>query len=77
MTELRTTSIDTWAPTQAFALAVVSLLVGVCGGWVVHRATAFQAPVAQQAFVAPSPEERTPPLPSSTLGGPPCRHSVC
>jgi cytochrome c-type biogenesis protein CcmH/NrfG len=70
MTELRTTSTDTWTPTQAFALAAVSLLLGVCGGWIVRRATASSVPAAQQAVVAPSPVEPPSPLPPFSLGGP-------
>ena len=70
MTELKTTSTDTWTPTQAFALAAVSLLLGVCGGWIVRRATASPAPVAQQAVVTSSPVEAPSALRPSSLGGP-------
>ena len=70
MTELKTTSTDTWTPTQAFALAAVSLLLGVCGGWMVRRATASPAPVARQAVVTASPVESPSSLPPSSLGGP-------
>jgi len=70
MTELKTTSTDAWTPTQAFALAAVSLLFGVCGGWIVRRAMATPAPTAQQAVVAPAPAEAPAPLPASSLGGP-------
>ena len=70
MTELKTTSNDTWTPTQAFALAAVSLLFGVCGGWIIRRATASPTATAQQAVVTPSPVESPSPLPPSTLGGP-------
>jgi len=68
MTELRTTSTDTWTSTQAFALAAVSLLLGVCGGWIVRRATASATPPAQQAVSAPVPVETPSPLPPPTLG---------
>ena len=71
MTELKTTSTDTWTHTQAFSLAAVSLLLGVCGGWIVRRATAAPTPAAQQAVVAPAPADTTAsPLPPSSLGGP-------
>jgi len=68
MTELKTTSTDTWSPTQAFALAAVSLLLGVCGGWIVRRATALATPAPQQAVVAPVPVDAPSPLPPSALG---------
>jgi len=70
MTELKTTSTDIWTPTQAFALAAVSLLFGVCGGWIVRRAMTTPAPTAQQAVMAPAPAEESAPLPASSLGGP-------
>ena len=68
MTELKTTSTDTWTSTQAFALAAVSLLLGVCGGWIVRRATASATPAPQQAVVAPAPVQAPSPLPPSALG---------
>jgi tetratricopeptide (TPR) repeat protein len=55
MTQLKTTSTDTWTTTQAFALGAVSLLLGVCGGWILRRATASSSPATQQAIVAPAP----------------------
>lgn len=54
MTQLKTTSADTWTTTQAFALAAVSLLLGVSGGWILRRATASAAPVMQQAVMTPA-----------------------
>lgn len=53
MTDLKTTTSDTWSSTQAFALAAIALLFGVCGGWILRRATAPSPPVAQQALVSP------------------------
>jgi tetratricopeptide (TPR) repeat protein len=55
MTQLKTTSTDTWTTTQAFALAAVSLLLGVCGGWILRRASALPSPATQQAIMAPVP----------------------
>jgi cytochrome c-type biogenesis protein CcmH/NrfG len=55
MTELKTITKDSWTNAQAFALAAVSLLLGVCGGWVVRRATTSREPVAQQMGVVPAP----------------------
>ena len=56
MTELKTTTSDTWSSTQAFALAAVALLFGVCGGWILRRATGSPKPAApQQAIVSTTP----------------------
>lgn len=40
MSELRTTTTSYWTNTQAFALATVSLVLGVCGGMLIRGATA-------------------------------------
>jgi len=37
VSELKTTTSTTWTNAQAFALAAVSLLLGVCGGWLIRR----------------------------------------
>lgn len=39
MAELKTTTTNYWTTTQAFALAAVSLILGVCGGLLIRRAT--------------------------------------
>ena len=49
MTEIRTTTSTSWSSTQAFALAAFSLLLGVCGGWVIRRSFAKPAPAAVSA----------------------------
>lgn len=49
MTEIRTTTSNSWSSTQAFAVAAFSLLLGVCGGWVIRRA--FATPVRTTAQV--------------------------
>ena len=46
MTELRTTTSNSWSGKQAIALAAFSLLLGICGGWMVRRASAAKAPQA-------------------------------
>jgi len=53
VTELKTTTTNTWSSTQAFALAAVSLLLGVCGGWLIR--SSFATPAAAPAQVASSP----------------------
>jgi tetratricopeptide (TPR) repeat protein len=55
VTELKTTTSDSWTSTQAFALAAVSLLLGVCGGWLIRRSLA--APVPAPAQVASPPAQ--------------------
>jgi len=68
MTEFKTTSTDTWTPTHAFALAAVSLLFGICGGWIIRRATASPAPSAPQAVEAQVPAAASSSVPPSPLG---------
>jgi tetratricopeptide (TPR) repeat protein len=53
VTELKTTSSSFWTPTQAFALAAFSLVLGLCGGWVIRRA--FAASVPTQIVSSPAP----------------------
>jgi tetratricopeptide (TPR) repeat protein len=48
VTELKTTTSNVWTAPQTFALAVVALFLGVCGGWLVRR-TFAAAPTAQVA----------------------------
>jgi len=53
VTELKTTTSNSWTSAQAFALAAVSLLLGVCGGWLIRRS--FAAPKPAPAQVASPP----------------------
>jgi tetratricopeptide (TPR) repeat protein len=53
VSELKTTTSTTWTNGQAFALAAVSLLLGVCGGMLIHKFTAGPTPV--QTVSAPLP----------------------
>ena len=46
MTELKTTTSNSWSGKPAIALAAFSLLLGVCSGWMVRRAFAAKAPQA-------------------------------
>jgi len=43
-TELKTVSSTYWSRKQAFALALFSLLLGACGGWLIRRSFAGQVP---------------------------------
>lgn len=58
MTELKTTTSNYWTTTQAFALAAVSLVLGVCGGLLIRRATTTpgtpQAITTTEQAAAPS-----------------------
>lgn len=58
MTELKTTTNKYWTSMQAFGLAAVSLILGVCGGLLLRKATATrgitQAVTATDQASAPS-----------------------
>jgi tetratricopeptide (TPR) repeat protein len=54
VTELKTSSSKSWSPQLAMALAFFSLLLGVCGGWIIRRSLAAAVPQAVQV----SPAER-------------------
>jgi len=43
MTELKTTTTTYWTTTQAFALAAVSLVLGLCGGLLIRKASTATA----------------------------------
>jgi tetratricopeptide (TPR) repeat protein len=52
VTELKTTTSIVWTAPQAFALAVVALLLGVCGGWLVRRTFAAVPPAQALSSLA-------------------------
>jgi tetratricopeptide (TPR) repeat protein len=54
VSELKTTTSTTWTNGQAFALAAVSLLLGVSGGWLIRRFTAGSAPAQTASVSVPS-----------------------
>lgn len=54
MSELKTTTSNSWTSTQAFALAAVSLLLGVSGGWLIRRSTEAPAPAQTASLPAPA-----------------------
>lgn len=58
MTELKTMTSSYWTSTQAFALAAVSLVLGLCGGMLIQRTT----------LKAGSPQIITAPEANSTSG---------
>jgi tetratricopeptide (TPR) repeat protein len=63
MANLKTTTHTYWTRTQAFSLAVVSLILGICGGLLIRKATAGTQPplavVVQEA--APATDAPVPP----------------
>ena len=46
MSELKTTTSNSWSGKHAAALAVFSLLLGIRGGWLIRRSVAAQAPAS-------------------------------
>lgn len=46
MSELKTTTSNSWSGKHAAALAVFSLLLGISGGWLIRRSVAAQAPAS-------------------------------
>ena len=55
MTEIRTTTSSTWSTTQAAVLAAISLLLGVCGGWMLRQSLAPHLIETPQASIASAP----------------------
>jgi tetratricopeptide (TPR) repeat protein len=54
VTELKTTTNNSWSAPQAFALAVFALLLGVCGGWLIRRSVAA-SPADKNTVAATTP----------------------
>lgn len=64
MTQLKTITSSVWSNTQAFTLAAVSLLLGVCCGWMIRRSVegAIQAPTSSAVAQPTTPSQ---PLPAN------------
>jgi cytochrome c-type biogenesis protein CcmH/NrfG len=54
VTELKTTTPNTWSNTQAFALAGISLLLGLCGGWLIRKSAGMNGAENAQVVSAPT-----------------------
>jgi len=54
VTELKTTTSNSWSPTQAGMLAVICLFLGVCGGWLIRRSFALPVPEISRVTSAPA-----------------------
>lgn len=54
MSELKTTTSNSWSGAQAAALALFSLLLGISGGWLIRRSFAAQSPANVAPAAAPS-----------------------
>ena len=52
--ELKTTTSTSWSSRQAVALAAFSLLLGICGGWMIRRAVAATPPSGAQLASQPN-----------------------
>jgi tetratricopeptide (TPR) repeat protein len=65
---LKTTSAEMWTGTQASALAVVCLLVGIAGGWLVRRATSSPATAQAVTVAAPTPASAPSQPPPANFG---------
>jgi tetratricopeptide (TPR) repeat protein len=61
VTEIRTTTSSSWSSTQAFAVAAFSLLLGVCGGWVIRRSFATPVRTTIQTVYPPAQAEAASP----------------
>ncbi|MGB2632465.1 MAG: tetratricopeptide repeat protein [Candidatus Acidiferrum sp.] len=55
MSELKTTTSNSWSGTQAVALAVFSLLLGISGGWLIRRSFASEVPASVEVAPAAAP----------------------
>lgn len=55
MTELKTKTGSSWSGTQAFALCASSVLLGVCGGWLIRRSFATPVPESSEVASVPAP----------------------
>ncbi len=55
MTELKTTTSNCWTSTQVFALAALSLLLGVSGGWMIRKSLGAAAPAPVRVVSPPAP----------------------
>jgi tetratricopeptide (TPR) repeat protein len=63
VTQLKTTTSNVWSNTQAFSLAAVSLLLGVCCGWMIRKSTAttVRPPTSTPAAQSSAPSQPVPP----------------
>jgi tetratricopeptide (TPR) repeat protein len=53
VTELKTHTSKSWSAQQAITLALFSLLLGVCGGWLIRRSVAAAVPQPAEVVSAP------------------------
>jgi cytochrome c-type biogenesis protein CcmH/NrfG len=64
VSELKTTTSSTWTNAQAISLAAVSLLLGVCGGWLIRSLSTSSAP-AQSVSTSSQSAAPGQPLPAN------------
>jgi tetratricopeptide (TPR) repeat protein len=53
VSELKTSTSKSWSAPQSSTLALFSLLLGVCGGWLIRRSLAASVPPAVEVISAP------------------------
>ena len=71
MPEIKTTNVSlNWSTTQAFAVALISLLLGLAGGWVIRKSF-VPAPVATAVTAPTAPAGNAPPAPLDPLAATP------
>ena len=71
MPEIKTTNVSVnWTTTQAFAVALISLLLGLAGGWFIRKSL-VTAPAASAVASPAAPAGNTPPAPLGPLASMP------
>ena len=68
MPEIKTTNVSVnWTTTQAFAVALISLLLGLAGGWFIRKSF-VPAPAAPAVTSPTAPAGNPPPAPLGPSG---------
>ena len=71
MPEIKTTNVSlNWTTTQAFAVAVISMLLGLAGGWFIRKSL-VRSPAATAVTSPAAPAGNPPPAPLSSLAAMP------
>jgi len=69
VTELKTTSSANWSISQTLALSAFSLMIGICGGWILRRS--LPAPPGPAASVPTAPAPAAQPVTFSSVSATP------
>lgn len=65
--ELKTTTSSSWSSSQALTLAVFSLMLGLCGGWLIRRSMAAPVPSSTSIGTTASAATQTGPTDFSAV----------